>query len=225
MLKDYPFSTISSFSGCEFIREAGFNDFLEGSLTLAEEKRDSIPLQFDLSTWAVAEHAYYEDLTDIIIEARMDSTHYAAYDSTTVLLIEDIADNSEGLAGRLARGLLNTFYGYDYSVIPQDINVYQMRSSQSIGNTSTRRFNSRELIAVPNPVREQVIFHFNLPEGVQSGVLKVYDVNGKQAAELHLNTAQGQIRWLTGNQQRGLYYCVIEQAGYRSTPLKLLLID
>ena len=181
--------------------------------------------KFDLSTWAVAEHAYYEDLTDIVIEARMDSTHYAAYDSTTVLLIEDVADNSEGLAGRLARGLLNTFYGYDYSVIPQDINVYQMRSSQSIGNTSVRRFKSRELIAVPNPVREQVIFHYNLPEGVQSGVLKVYDVNGKQAAELHLNTAQGQIRWLTGNQQRGLYYCIIQQDGYQSTPLKLLLID
>lgn len=100
-----------------------------------------------------------------------------------------------------------------------------MRSPKSVGNNSTRRYSSRELIAVPNPVRDQVVFHYDLPQGLQSGVSKVYDVNGKQAAELHLNAAQGQIRWLTANQQRGLHYCVIEQAGYRSTPLKLLLIN
>ena len=199
--------------------------FLEGSLTLAEEKRDSIPLQFDLSTWATAEHAYFEDLTDIIIEARLDSTHYAAYDSTTVLLIEDIADNSAGLAGRLARGLLNIFYGYNYSVIPQDISVHQMRAPQSIGNTTTRRYSSQELIAVPNPVRDQVVFHYNLPQGLQTGVLKVFDVNGKQTVKLQLDATEGQVRWRTAGQQRGLYYCIIEQAGYRSPVLKVLLID
>jgi hypothetical protein len=56
-------------------------------------------------------------------------------------------------------------------------------------------------------------------------ILNRCDRQGKQTLELQLDATQGQVRWRTAGQQRGLYYCIIEQAGYRSPPLKLLLID
>lgn len=199
--------------------------FLEDSLTLVEEKRDSIPLRFDLSTWAVAEHAYYEDLTDLLIEARLDSTHYAAFDSTTVLLIEDIADDSEGLAGRLARGLLNTFYGYDYRIVPQSPSVQGRSALQGSGSVGRPQDRAQALSALPNPAREQVAFRYQLPDPQQPGQLHIYDVQGKHTATLGCGPGTAQQIWHTAGQQRGLYYCILQQGAYRSPALKVLLID
>jgi len=51
------------------------------------------------------------------------------------------------------------------------------------------------------------------------------DMQGKHTATLNCDPGTGQQIWRTTGQQRGLYYCILQQVGYRSSALKVLLID
>ncbi len=48
---------------------------------------------------------------------------------------------------------------------------------------------------------------------------------GKLTATLDYGPGTVQQIWQTAGQQRGLYYCILQQSGYRSPALKVLLID
>jgi hypothetical protein len=48
---------------------------------------------------------------------------------------------------------------------------------------------------------------------------------GKLTAALNCGLGTRQQIWRTAGQQRGLYYCILQQGGYRSPVLKVLLID
>ena len=52
-----------------------------------------------------------------------------------------------------------------------------------------------------------------------------YDMQGKLTATLDCGPGTRQQVWRTTGQQRGLYYCTLQQGGYRSPVLKVLLID
>jgi len=51
------------------------------------------------------------------------------------------------------------------------------------------------------------------------------DMQGKLTATLNCGPGTRQQVWQTAGQQRGLYYCILQQGGYRSPALKVLLID
>jgi len=51
------------------------------------------------------------------------------------------------------------------------------------------------------------------------------DRQGKHAATLRCGLGTQQQIWQTAGYQRGLYYCILQQGVYRSTALKVLLID
>lgn len=51
------------------------------------------------------------------------------------------------------------------------------------------------------------------------------DMQGKLTATLNCEPGTRQQIWRTAGQQRGLYYCILQQGGYRSPALKVLLID
>jgi hypothetical protein len=51
------------------------------------------------------------------------------------------------------------------------------------------------------------------------------DMQGKLTATFNCGPDTRQQVWQTAGQQRGLYYCILQQAGYHSPALKVLLID
>jgi hypothetical protein len=70
-----------------------------------------------------------------------------------------------------------------------------------------------------------VAFRYQLPDPQQPAQLLIYDMQGKHAATLSCGSGTVQQIWQTAGQQRGLYYCILQQSGYRSPVLKVLLID
>jgi hypothetical protein len=56
-------------------------------------------------------------------------------------------------------------------------------------------------------------------------ILNRCDMQGKLTATLNCGPGTRQQVWQTAGQQRGLYYCILQQGGYRSPALKVLLID
>ena len=139
--------------------------------------------------------------------------------------LQSIADASEGKAAAFARGLLNTFYGYDYRIVPQSPNVQGLYTLPGSGPAAQPKERAQPLSALPNPARAQVAFRYQLPDPQQPAQLLIYDMQGKLTATLNCGPGTRQQVWQTAGQQRGLYYCILQQGGYRSPALKVLLID
>ena len=139
--------------------------------------------------------------------------------------LQSIADASEGKAAAFARGLLNTFYGYDYRIVPQSPNVQGLYTLPGSGPATQPKERAQPLSALPNPARAQVAFRYQLPDPQQPAQLLIYDMQGKLTATLNCGPGTRQQVWQTAGQQRGLYYCILQQGAYRSPVLKVLLID
>ncbi len=195
------------------------------SLPTAIAKCDSVPLLFDLNEAQLQEHLLLKEYLQFTLQAHQDSAHYAAYDSTRVAALQNIADASEGKAGAFARGLLNTFYGYDYRIVPQSPNVQGLYTLPGSGTATQPQERAQPLSALPNPARARVAFRYQLPDPQQPAQLLIYDMQGKLTATLNCGLGTRQQVWHTAGHQRGLYYCILQQGAYRSPVLKVLLID
>ena len=115
--------------------------------------------------------------------------------------LQSISDALEGKA----RGLLNTFYGYDYRIVPQSPNVQGLYTLPGSGPTAQPQERAQPLSAPPNPARAQVAFRYQLPDPQQPAQLLIYDMQGKLTATLDCGPGTRQQVWQTVGQQRGLY--------------------
>ena len=135
-----------------------------------------------------------------------------------------IADNSTGLAGALAQGLLNEYYGYNYEVIPQEPSGQQGLMAPPGKSVTQKQQNQQPLIAFPNPAGDFVTFQYNLEKGADNAKLVIFDLDGRQIKMFPLDSEWGSVDWETGHLPYGVYYCQI--MGLRLVPasIKLVLI-
>jgi hypothetical protein len=198
---------------------------VKDSFEVALEKCDSVSLLFELTEAQEKAHERLVDYLKFTMDAQAAGVHYAAYDSSRVATLQSIADSGDDRAAAFARGLLNTFYGYDYRIVPQSPNVQGLYTLPGSGPATQPQERAQPLSALPNPARAQVAFRYQLPDPQQPAQLLIYDMQGKHAATLSCGSGTVQQIWQTAGQQRGLYYCILQQSGYRSPVLKVLLID
>mgnify|MGYP006268898685 CR=1 FL=1 len=198
---------------------------VKDSFEVALEKCDSVSLLFELTEAQEVAHERLVDYLKFTMDAQAAGVHYAAYDSSRVAALQSIADSGDDRAAAFARGLLNTFYGYDYRIVPQSPNVQGLYTLPDSGPTAQPQERAQPLSALPNPARAQVAFRYQLPDPQQPAQLLIYDMQGKLTATLDCGLGTRQQIWRTAGQQRGLYYCILQQGAYRSPVLKVLLID
>jgi hypothetical protein len=198
---------------------------VKDSFEVALEKCDSVSLLFELTEAQEVAHERLVDYLKFTMDAQAAGVHYAAYDSSRVAALQSIADSGEDRAAAFARGLLNTFYGYDYRIVPQSPNVQGLYTLPGSGPAAQPQERAQPLSALPNPARAQVAFRYRLPDPQQPAQLMIYDMQGKLTATLNCGLGTRQQVWQTAGQQRGLYYCILQQGAYRSPVLKVLLID
>lgn len=196
----------------------------EGDYTNARTARDQIPEKFALTEEALTEHNQYYNLSEIAIGALERGVHYSNLSAPEVLQVEAVADNGAGLAGAMAKGLLNVFYGYHYEFTPKVFLEGQQRPAAPPGHNINPVEAYQPLTAMPNPARDAVSFYYNLKEGAAPAVLRVYDINGQAVKEMALEGPKGRLNWDTGGYARGVYYCKVEQQGMAYPALKLVLI-
>ncbi|WP_282778667.1 right-handed parallel beta-helix repeat-containing protein [Phaeodactylibacter xiamenensis] len=198
---------------------------VKDSFEVALEKCDSVPLLFELTEAQEKAHERFAEYLKFTMDAQAAGVHYAAYDSSRVAALQSIADSGDDRAAAFARSLLNTFYGYDYRIVPQSPNVQGLYTLPGSGPATQPQERAQPLSALPNPARAQVAFRYRLPDPQQPAQLLIYDMQGKLTATLDCGLGTRQQIWRTAGQQRGLYYCILQQSEYRSPVLKVLLID
>ena len=198
---------------------------VKDSFEVALEKCDSVPLLFELTEAQEKAHERFAEYLKFTMDAQAAGVHYAAYDSSRVAALQSIADSGDDRAAAFARSLLNTFYGYDYRIVPQSPNVQGLYTLPGSGPATQPQERAQPLSALPNPARAQVAFRYRLPDPQQPAQLLIYDMQGKLTATLDCGLGTRQQIWRTAGQQRGLYYRILQQSEYRSPVLKVLLID
>jgi hypothetical protein len=196
----------------------------EEDYTTARLIRDSIPDKFELTGYGYYEYLYYVDYTEIIWAALEDTIHYSELDSVNVLAVQYIADNSMGLAGVLAQGLLNEYYSYNYEVIPQEPSGQQGLIGSQNNNPVIAHQIQQTFIAMPNPANKEVTFHCEVGKNVSSASIQVFNLNGQMVRNFQIGNGRNTILWDAEQQPNGVYYCKFLQAGESPNTLKLILI-
>ena len=193
----------------------------------ASLKSDSIPFKYTLTEDDLSEHTQFVNLTNIIIGKMQSGTHYTSYDSLTVTQVQAVADNSSGLAGTMAKGLLNVFYGYTYwlNTASPPIAMQGYRVPSFGGQAANATTFKQNIKALPNPVQDRVTFYFDFDSYDAIAELEIYDVNGKLVKTFTLQGKSGSVEWNTTSVPRGMYYCRTNIGGTLGRPLKLVLIE
>ena len=188
--------------------------------------RDSIPDLYSLDSTGVAEHGHFVNLTELVMNAMQADVHYTDYAPSRVSQVQAIADSSNGVAGTMAQGLLNVFYGYSYLSDPVPLqHAPPERAAPPLqGQTGTASGPYRSLKALPNPATDKVVFQYDLGEGNGNGRIEVFDVNGKMVIAFDVNGRKGSLEWDTAPFARGIYYCRTNTLSGSSVPLKLVLL-
>ncbi len=193
---------------------------LEGNTATAEQVFDAIPSTFNLTGDALAQHNDYEDWLNLRISFKSQQKGIYELGAADVLLVQNIADNSTGRAAAQTQGLLNHQYDYNYQISPVGLGSLPLLGPNGNGTMA----NAENLIAFPNPGKEEVNFRYKLREGIEESLLSIHNLEGHLVASIALQGSFGTVRWETKSLPSGIYYYKADNIEGFVAPQKLVLI-
>jgi len=150
------------------------------------------------------------------IQLHQQGRDISQLDSAEVINLANIAATSRGTAGSIAKGILETRYGYHFcNCISADSSGY--KSSNAFNPDAFEKLYGVEISVEPNPVREWAAFNYTLPDNNSEGVIKISDVSGKLIATLPINGKQGQTVWDTRKVKSGVYFYTLNVSGFNKS--------
>jgi hypothetical protein len=195
----------------------------DGDSVKAFQLLNQIPSNYDFTELQSVEHIYFTDLASFWLDLLESNTAITDLDSAQVAFLENIADNSVRQAGAIARGILNTAYGYYYRVIPEDPEAPQPLILPP-GNAVKPAVFPATLSAYPNPAKNSITFAWRLAEESETAEIAITDMKGSLVAKIPVSGKRGKIVWNTGNLEPGVYsYRLMANQGNLATA-KLVII-
>ena len=134
-------------------------------------------------------------------------------DSLRIDTLANIADTARGMAGAMARGLLEFAYGYHF---PTCIACGNQNKDSKLDdwNTTGNKPAKIQLSVSPNPANTWVRFKYELKN---QAVIVVHNNSGQSVAEIALNPGKKEYVWDTRALASGLYYYIMEANGQISS--------
>ncbi len=125
-------------------------------------------------------------------------------DSLRIDTLANIADTARGMAGAMARGLLEYAYGYHFVNCIACGN--QNKDSEIKGwNMPESKPAKIQLEVSPNPANTWIRFKYELPENSMA-IIRISNANGQTIAELNLQSGMKEYVWDVRNIPSGTYY-------------------
>ena len=164
----------------------------------------------------LSEHNLFTNMLNLQINLIQQGRTIFDLDSTEVVNLVSIAENSTGTAGAQAKGILEFAYGYHFcNCISADSSGY--KSSNTFNPDAFEKLYGVEISVEPNPVREWAAFNYTLPDNNSEGVIKISDVSGKLIATLPINGKQEQTVWDTRKVKSGVYFYTLNVSGFNKS--------
>jgi Periplasmic copper-binding protein (NosD) len=196
----------------------------EGDFVTASQKLDEIAQTYSLDAEGLIEHGYFNDLASLWQDAYSNGKTMAELDSQGVATVKNIAGNSRRRAGAMAQGIVNTWYGGQYRVVPilPGSGGSQGLMAPPAGSNIVPMTN--HLSAFPNPARNSVVFRWNLPEGMENGTILLSDLQGRTIETLEITGQKGKLEWGTEVLEHGVYLYQLRLPDGSSETSKLTII-
>jgi hypothetical protein len=184
----------------------------EGNFTNALSLANLMPSLYNYTVNELTEHTYYTDMLNLQVNIAQQGRTIFDLDSTEVVNLVSIAENSAGTAGAQAKGILEFAYGNHYcNCIEGDNTSY--KSSSNINYNAFSKVFGPDIEVKPNPAGEWTTFYYSLPAIDSDGVIKISDVNGRIIESFVVSGTQGQKVWDSRKINNGVYFYTFEVNG------------
>jgi hypothetical protein len=185
-----------------------------GNTTTAMNKVDSLPYLFSFTSYDSLEYPYYQQLK--ATQANLIASQRTIFEltDTEIEKLKEIADNSIGIAGAQARGIMG--FAVDNSLVYAhcvELTESTIKNAP-ITNENTDNNNGQLVIGVsPNPAKDFVTFTYALPEKASTGEVIIYNQEAVVMDKIILNNAKGEMKFNTSNLLPGLYFYSVSSQG------------
>ncbi|MDD2633818.1 MAG: T9SS type A sorting domain-containing protein, partial [Bacteroidales bacterium] len=163
---------------------------------------------------AMSEHTMYMNLLNLQVQMNQQGKPLTNLDSTEVNSLVAIAENGKGTAGAMARGLLESNYGYHFCdcITAESNNGFK---SGSVYNAKTlQQIIGGSIEVNPNPATDWTNFNYTLPVMDSKGEIVISDVTGTVVQKFTVSAMQGNQIWDTRNIKPGVYYYMFTVDGF-----------
>lgn len=176
----------------------------EGNYTDAIALAGMMPALYDLDGYNLDEHNYYLELLNFKIGLYQLGRSLGDLTPAELAQLNTIAQNSPGVAGAEARGILESGYGYSFC---DCINVEDNQGYKStmIDPSFLSKAYGLKVTVDPNPAKNWTAFSYTIPDFESKGTIKIVDVTGKVIQVVEVEGHMGQYIWDTRGIPSGVY--------------------
>jgi hypothetical protein len=194
----------------------------EGDFSNAWQALGNIPQFYTLDNDELDELEYFEEMIALWQDADTNGVSLAELDSLALSLVQEIAENSTRLAGAMAQGILNSWYGGYYRVVPKSSGGSQSLMAPPNGNSYEPA--PQYIIAYPNPAGNSVTFQWHLPDDSNKATIILSDLQGRVVDTITIEESSGKLEWPTSKVERGIYLYQLRLADGSLNTSKLTII-
>ncbi len=186
----------------------------EGNVTSACALVDLLPQIYSIDDAAMIEYNYYKDLKILQAELITQNKNIFQLDSTQIQILENIATNSQGIAGTQSQSILAFAYGNSFINCPLPMSAPNTKSSSSKKNVLINQIFQPQVTSYPNPAEKWVVFNYSLPSGANNCSLEVINLTGQIVEAFKISNDRGMIVWDIRNIKEGNYIYILKNDKY-----------
>lgn len=181
-------------------RKNSFSSDIEIATTFLSEDDESsfhsfvstIPGRRSLTADDITDYELFVDLTSLLLDAKAEERADSELDSLEVESLEDIAEDNDRMVAGMAKGILETFYGYTFA------DTITMRSTQEQG--ASDGVSLTQVQVFPQPFMEEV--HFQFPTGHYE--LRILNMIGSVIGQMDCENCD-KFSWHSNRLPEGVY--------------------
>ncbi|GAB4319556.1 MAG: hypothetical protein Kow00127_11800 [Bacteroidales bacterium] len=189
-----------------YITEKNYSD--------AQSLLDLLPSLYELEGQALTDYNDYKNLIEMQMNWQQQGRSIFELDSLELALLQNYADNSNGEAKNIARGILEFAYGFHYCDCLINSDSSSMKSSRVFPSESFNKIFKPEIYVKPNPATDWTTFYYELPDDASEGIIEITDVSGSVIKSFSVSGKLGQQLWDTRGIKSGVYLYTIKSNGF-----------
>lgn len=200
------------------------DDYFEtGDYSAGLSLLSTVPVIYKLNEKEQLEFNGLQSLLNVLAGVNTSGRNIFLLDESERSIIQDLADNGEGIAKVRACNILGFVYGTecDYGLMLPDGTQSFKTEKAPIGKDNPLL---PSINVFPNPAKDYVEFSYNLPTGAMEGTLTITDLKGVVIHRQQLSTKYGQIAIDTREWQQGTYLYTLSANGNAVANQKFVLI-
>ena len=181
----------------------------EGNITDALAMANMLPQLYNISGEALEEHNRYMTFKQMRGNLINDGRNIFQLSETEKELLENLAEESNGISGMYAKNILSFVYNATFCNCPSPP-ADNLKRKPVANPTLIHKVYEPEISAKPNPAKVWVNFSYKLSSENPQAILEINDAQGRLIHSMQLNETEGRYVWDIRNITSGVYYYTLK---------------